>query len=176
MNVNRINLQALLYTAQKLYYNLVMRLTKDLMDQSRINLKAALAAAKTEAEDIARLEAMLKENKEKLAALFPSNGPAGQETVFAPVTNNVPDAALPTLKAEIIAKLAKSFIMENGPTSSKGLVAAIENSVNSEVLNHRGNKLVAVSQALGKYKDQFSPDRKVGWSLIGVNQPPGGAK
>lgn len=129
-------------------------------------------------DELAKLEAdekkltLIKEKRNAIAALtnelYPPAINVKPVTALAPKleTMRQPDLLNVPHKKDQIVEFAKDYLGLRSEATTRHLVAAMEGSAQGSLLAERKNKVVAVSQALGKRKDLFGTDRTRGWFLI----------
>jgi hypothetical protein len=133
-------------------------------------------------DELAKLDAevkkltLIKEKRNAIAALTNELFPATVSSMpivaatAAPKVMRQPDLLKAPHKKDQIIEFAKSFLGLIGDATTRQLVAAMEDSDQGDLLAERQNKVVAVSQALGKRKDLFGTDRTRGWFLIATEK------
>lgn len=133
----------------------------------QINIDAELAKLDAEVKKLT----LIKEKRIAIAALtnelFPSEVSAIPmvATIVAPASIRQPDLLKAPHKKDQIVEFAQNHLGLVGDANTRQLVAAMEDSGQGDSLGERKNKVVAVSQALGKRKDLFGTDRTRGWFL-----------
>ncbi len=128
-------------------------------------------------DELARLEAeekkltLIKEKRSAIATLknelFPEIAPlrVDDSSNESPVVASS-DPLKVSRKKDQIVEFAKNYLSTNGDVTTSQIVGAIDGAGQGWLLADRKNKVVAVSQALGKRRDLFATDRSRGWFLV----------
>lgn len=144
-----------------------------------IDIAALIAAEKFKAAQIRELVALRAENNKAVQELskpfvttsVPSPTNTEQAVIRVATTVSPTDSTAlikPASKRDQLIQLAIEHITKYGDTHTKDLVKVVEENEPS-LLEKRGDKRVAVSQALSDLKEVFVPSRKTGWGLVSNN-------